>query len=335
MGRLFGWLDRGYVETIKEYDNRMNQLPELHAGYVFFDWINYRSHAQSFSVFIEWNGELNHKLQDSMPQGGYCFHCTTEEAASLINDHNGIPVYIKLYAKCGRLYVRKLYFNGKNKQYEIHFNGCEVIPPDMVCFVGLQNYSSQQGILSLLESREENIKEEKPKRWWTGSGRAARGSYRNYRGSYRNFRGSFSGSYRGLFGSYRGYGGSYSNLMGSYRGFGGSYYGVYGSYRSLLGSYRNLGVGYGSYWSHGGYQGSFYRNSLGGSYRNSLGSSYRSFLGSYRYLGGSYHGSFRGFNGSYFEGFYQNMINGSESFADDTVEENQIDGALGYGLELI
>lgn len=376
MGRLFGWLDRGYVETIEEYDNRMNRLPEIHAGFVFFDWMNYRSYARSFSVFIEWNGELNHKLQDAMPQGGYCFWCTPEEAASLINDHNGIPVYIKLYAKCGRLYVKHLYFKRGDKRCEIHFNGCEVSPPDMVCFVGLQNYSSQQGILPLLDYKEPDKNEEPAKKWWTGSGHAIRGSYPKKRGSYRSLFGSYKGfggsykisrgSYRGLGGSYRklqgsfygnllgsyrgmsssylsysgsyrnlwssylSYGGSYRNLLGSYRSYGGSYYnflgsyyGVSGSYRSMFGSYRNLGIGYGSYW---GSQGSSYRNVLG-SYRGS----YRNLSGSYRNLNGHY----TRLDGNDNENIYQNMNYEPELHTDDILEEIQVDGALGYGLELI
>ncbi len=298
MGKLFGWLNRSYAETIEAYNTRMNRLPELHAGYVFFDWVNYDIAARSFSVYIEWNGELNQKLQDAMPQGGYAFRCSEEQAACFTRDHNGSPVYVKLHAKCGRLYVKRLYFNSADRQYELFFNGCDVIPPEMVCFWGRGpvdklDYSS---FLSQEPEREtgcgpENLRNGSYRRLqssyhssFRGSRRALRGSY--LVGSYRSLFGSYwSGSYRSLFGSY--WSGSYRSLFGSY--WSGSYRSLFGSYWS--GSYRSL---FGSYWS-GSYR------SLSGSYRRlwssflGMGSGYRGLLGSYRNL----YGSYRGMGGSY------------------------------------
>ena len=311
MGKLFGWLNRGYAETIEAYNTRMNRLPVLHAGYVFFDWVNYDAAAHSFSVYIEWNGELNRKLQDAMPQGGYAFRCSEEQAACYTKDHNGSPVYIKLHAKCGRLYIKHMYFNSADKRYELFYNGCEVIPPEMVCFWGRGPVEKMDYSSFLPQEPEQDTVR--------GQREVQRGSYRrlrsSFRGSYRGLRGSYRvGSYRSLLGSYRGIGGSYRSLSGSYRGILGSYRSLSGSYRGMLSSYRNLlgsyrGIGgsyrslFGSYYGIGGsYRslfGSYY--GIGGSYR-SLSGSYRGMLGSYRSLSGSYRGivgSYRSLSGSY------------------------------------
>ncbi len=358
MGKLFGWLNRSYAETIEAYNTRMNRLPELHAGYVFFDWVNYDIAARSFSVYIEWNGELNQKLQDAMPQGGYAFRCSEEQAACFTRDHNGSPVYVKLHAKCGRLYVKRLYFNSADMQYELFFNGCDVVPPEMVCFWGRGpvdklDYSS---FLSQEPERETGCRAEDLRNGsyrrlqssyhssFRGSRRALRGSY--LVGSYRSLFGSYwSGSYRGMFGSY--WSGSYRSLFGSYRS--GSYRSLSGSYWS--GSYRSL---FGSYWS-GSYR------SLFGSYRNLYGS-YRGMGGSYRVLSGSQSilaGSRRRLSGSYrriTEGDIWNgrvaapvdgaavMLNESDGavYYDENEisvhireDDNMVDGTLGYGLDLI
>ncbi len=343
MGKLFGWLNRSYAETIEAYNTRMNRLPELHAGYVFFDWVNYDIAARSFSVYIEWNGELNQKLQDAMPQGGYAFRCSEEQAACFTRDHNGSPVYVKLHAKCGRLYVKRLYFNSADRQYELFFNGCDVIPPEMVCFWGRGpvdklDYSS---FLSQEPEREtgcgpENLRNGSYRRLqssyhssFRGSRRALRGSY--LVGSYRSLFGSYwSGSYRSLFGSY--WSGSYRCLSGSYRRLWSSFLGMGSGYRGLLGSYRNL---YGSY------------RGMGGSYRVLAGS--QSILaGSRRRLSGSYR---RITEGDIWNGRVAAPVDGAAGMLNESdgavyydenetsvhiwEDDNMVDGTLGYGLDLI
>lgn len=262
MGKLFGWLNRSYAETIEAYNTRMNRLPVLHAGYVFFDWVNYDAAAHVFSVYIEWNGELNQKLQDSMPQGGYAFRCSQEEAACYINEHNGSPVYVKLHAKGGRLYIKHMYFNGSDKRYELFFNGCDVIPPEMVCFWGREPVEKMDFLSLVPEETEKNADD--------GTKKTQNGSYRNQYGSYRGI----MGSYRGLTGSYRSLSGSYRSIWNSFLGMGSGYRGLFGSYQGILGSYRSL---------TGSYRG------IAGSYCNQSGS-YRSITGSYRSLGSSYYG---------------------------------------------
>lgn len=335
MGKLFGWLNRSYAEGIEAYNSRMNRLPLLHAGYVFFDWVNYDTAAHSFSVYIEWNGELNQKLQDSMPQGGYAFRCSQEEAACYINEHNGSPVYVKLHAKCGRLYIKHLYFNDSDKQYELFFNGCDVVPPEMVCFWGRVPVEKMDFLSVVPEETEKNADD--------GMEKLQNGSYRRQQSSFRGSRRRGHGSYRVVWGSHRGISGSYRSMWNSFLGMGSGYRGISGSYRGLTGSYRSLT---GSYRSISG----SYR-SMTGSYR-SISGSYRSMIGSYRGISGSYrnqYGSYRGIGGSYYGMRDSYFGMGSDRILSDvfgrTLEsgqnftnietDNMVDNALGYGLDLI
>lgn len=341
MGKLFGWLNRSYAETIEAYNTRMNRLPVLHAGYVFFDWVNYDAAAHVFSVYIEWNGELNQKLQDSMPQGGYAFRCSQEEAACYINEHNGSPVYVKLHAKGGRLYIKHMYFNGSDKRYELFFNGCDVIPPEMVCFWGREPVEKMD-FLSLVPEETEKNADDGTKKTQNGSYRA--GSYRGIMGSYRGLTGSYrslSGSYRSIWNSFLGMGSGYRGLIGSYRNQYGSYRGIMGSYRGLTGSYRSLSGSYRSIWNSFLGMGSGYRG-LFGSYQGILGS-YRSLTGSYRGIAGSYcnqSGSYRSITGSYrsLGSSYYGVGSGKIStggFEEKLETDNMVDNTLGYGLDLI
>ncbi|MGN0327305.1 MAG: hypothetical protein ACI4DW_13395, partial [Lachnospiraceae bacterium] len=196
MGKLFGWLDTNDRETAKTYDDKINRMQGFHAGYVFFDWVNYDEIMQTFSVYVEWNGEFNCKLQDAMPQGGYCFQCSKEEAASLINDYNGAPLYIKLCSKAGRLYVKKLYFTKGGRCYQIFFNGCDVVTPEMICFMGRSPFEKPD--ISSMELAKPQEMHRSSAGLWRGSRRTgmgysgsyAGGSYRKVKGSYQILRGS-------------------------------------------------------------------------------------------------------------------------------------------------
>ncbi|HPF30194.1 MAG TPA: hypothetical protein PLZ77_08860, partial [Lachnospiraceae bacterium] len=109
MGRVFCWLNQNPLESAGEYDNRINHLPALHAGYAYFSWANYDAINHNFSVYAVWNGEFNDKLHDQMPQGGYMIHCEEAEAIYLISEASGVPIYMKLCSKQGRLYAGEMY----------------------------------------------------------------------------------------------------------------------------------------------------------------------------------------------------------------------------------
>ena len=138
MGKMYDWLDRRKRESARGYDNRINQYPPQHAGYIFFDRINYDAVRHVFSVFAVWNGELNEKLQDALPQGGFEIHCSRQEAEYFCSELCGVPVFIQLFAKAGRLYTKELYIRYCDKIFLVNFTGCEVVPLQLVCFRGLQ-----------------------------------------------------------------------------------------------------------------------------------------------------------------------------------------------------
>lgn len=324
MGKLFDWLDKDDRETTKAYDNKINRMQGFHAGYVFFDWVNYDEVTQIFSVYVEWNGELNYKLQDAMPQGGYCFRCSKEEAVSFINDYNGAPLYIKLCSKAGRLYVKKLYFTKEGRCYQIFFNGCDVVTPEMICFMGRSPFEKPD--ISVMELPEPQELHRSSVSLWRGSKRTGMGYYGSYAGgSYRNVKSSYRslfGSYLGWTGSYRR--GSYRSLLGSYLGWTGSY--SRSSYRSLLGSYRGVT---GSY-----RQNNNNNNNRSGSYRGA-GGSFRSINGSFRGITGSGHrrsGSYYGISDAHKDFLY--MEENEITIYEEGNEVPDI-GALGYGLDLI
>lgn len=265
MGRLFGWLNRSFTESSNDYQNRINRLPVLHAGYIFLDKTNYHPESSSFALFAEWNGELNSKLQDALPQGGYYFQCSPAEAEELCKNNCGIPVYCKLYAKSGRLLVKRLFFKKLEKEFEVHFNGCEVTPPEMVYFMGLSTDVIPVEDTKNNTTKNDNVPSRKAKNWWLGSGKAIKGSYHiktvkgSYSTSYRKNVASSGSRLRSVVTSYShgmGMGQSNNNNNnnnnGSYRGSGrlrisGSYRiassrsvssGLRSSYHTVLGSFR-------------------------------------------------------------------------------------------------
>ncbi|MBQ8262447.1 MAG: hypothetical protein IJZ00_09195 [Lachnospiraceae bacterium] len=303
MGKMYCWLDRGKSETVENYDNRINQMPGFHAGYAFFHPVNYNAADHVFAVYMVWNGEFNAVLQDSMPQGGYVVHCSCKEAASLSEGWTGLPVYAKVVSKDGRIYIKEILLDYNEKHFVISYNGCDVVPPEEICFWDLGNVNAffapkpvdSAGSFYRLQ----------------GSGKYLLGSYRGLRGSGR-LRWQFGsgmglglgngfgyGSGKTFLGSYRKMQGSGKYLLGS--GFGLGYglgYG-YGSSRYLLGSFRGLhgsggmrrqfGFGLGSGFGYGfgfgyGYGSGRYLLGSGLGLGNGFGYGY----GSGRYLFGSY-----------------------------------------------
>lgn len=328
MGKLFDWLDKDKKETTKTYDHKINRMQGFHAGYAFFDWVNYDEATQIFSVYVEWNGELNGKLQDAMPQGGYCFRCSKEEVAGFINDYNGAPLYIKLCSKAGRLYVKKLYFTKGGRCYQIFFNGCDVVTPEMICFLGRSPFEKPDIFaMELLKPQELHRSFTS---LWRGSRRTgmgyfgsyAAGSYRNVKGSYGIWKGSGQRRSAGRTGSYSR--SSYRSILGSYLEWTGSY--SRSSYRNLLGSYRGVT---GSY-----RQNNNNNNNRSGSYRGS-GGIFRSMNGSFRGITGSGHrrsGSYYGISVAHKD--FLNMAENEITIYEEGNEVPEI-GALGYGLDLI
>ena len=268
MGKLFDWLDRGKEETVRAYDNRIDHLQAFHAGYAFLSYENYYPEISGFAAYVVWNGEFNEKLEDPMPAGGFMLHCDAAQAQRMCERPEGFPVFVKLYAKQGRLLVDHMVLTDAERVFDLYFNGCELLPPERLVpvFAGARVPEDAH--------REEYVPEERK------NISAAAGSYRrtlnvgSYRsGSYRMggssyWLGSFiGGSYRAgaLWSLWRSsyFTGSFANWWET---FGGSY--RTGSYRQWWGSYTQARFGVGSY--------------LGGSFRVFFGGTGSYSFGSFR-----------------------------------------------------
>ncbi|MBR1471974.1 MAG: hypothetical protein IJ600_10090 [Lachnospiraceae bacterium] len=322
MGKLFHWLDRGKAETVVGYDNRINRLQAFHAGYAFLSWENYSAELCAFAAYAVWNGEFNAKLENPMPSGGFMMHCTPEQAQELCAFPDGFPLFVKLLAKQGRLYVENMVLADQERVYDFYFNGCEVTPPERLRLV----FAGQREPADAHREEylpEKNAPAEEPKRP-QGSAGSLRGSYR--RGSAGSYlRGSFvAGSYRlgayrwgsAAVGSYRSWLEQFSGSSFRQRGISGSYYGAVwgnGSFgRSAIGSGRFFT---GGSWRFGGWLvGSYRFGGFGGSYAGwrGQGGSYQGF-GSGSFAGGSYRGALFGI-GSYAGGSFRILFGTGSSF---------------------
>ena len=340
MAGRFTWLDRMEGESVRAYDKRINDLAAFHSGYAFLSYENYCPEFYAFAVYTVWNHEFNRKLVNPLPEGGFMMHCDARRAEEMLSCAHGFPVFVKLCAKLGKLYVESFAMADKDVVFDLYFNGCDVKAPEGLVFMGneapellpVQKGFSVAGGSALpryhgSHRRGSYIKAGSvPGSYIKGSyyrAGAAAGSYIKgsfYRlgtasgsymtGSYYRW-GAASGSYRGgLSGSYLSWffgGGSYLKLLfgaGSYRSrlYGGGYTGGF-SAGSFTGSSFTAGFYYGSSYVGGSYiKGSFAgRNFIGGSY---IGGSFVSgrFEGSG--VGGRYFmtGSF--YNGSYHRGSF-------------------------------
>ena len=310
IGKIFEWLDRLPGEEVGAYDNRINSLAAFHAGYAFFSSVNYYASLDGFAVYAVWNSELNGKLEAPLPSGGFMLHCDRAQAEEFLRCAEGFPVFLRLKSKLGRLYAEHLVLSDREKLFDLYYNGCDVIPPGITCFLPVQipadphfnEGGPAEDRTPVADGRSAGGSF--PLRGSYRFGRYGRGSYRKgsyIRGSFR-FGSLYRGSYRG--GSFRYFG------TGSYF-FGGFGLGETGSFRSLgrgsylssvLGSYRFTGFSMTGSYRFGSYRGGSFRYAFwGGGFASAAGSFYK---GSFRLFGGS--GSFRQpmFNGSYYGGSY-------------------------------
>ena len=370
MAGRFTWLDRQDGESVRAYDNRINELAAFHSGYAFLSYENYCPEFYAFAVFAVWNDEFNKKLVNPLPEGGFMMHCDAKKAEEMCALGHGFPIFVKLVSKLGRLYVESFALADKDVVYDLYFNGCDVKKPEGHVFYG----NEKPQLLPVMKAAEHDSVPA------AGQGNTHCGSYR--RGSYVCGSYFMGGSYRhGSFykGAYMLRGsriggsftrGSYINISGSYAGrVSGSYSGqLSGSYLSWFfggGSYLKLLFGAGSY-RNVFYGGSSYAGALSGSFKGfsflqgsyAKGSFSRGSF-AYGYVTGSYiNGSFVNryfltgsfYNGSYhrgsfiYGGFADVPVSYRRGAADDKKQDEnkheefvirRLIEELGYGLDLI
>ena len=213
-----------------QYDNRIARMFPFAAGTVYFDLRNYDAQTGEFGIYIEWDKELEMVLGYALPAGGYFVKSTIAQAYRFHTLDRGLPIYVKLIAQNGRLYLYRTYVMMEGRPFSVEFGGGALIP---------------------FEDRYEELGCEAAKQTvYAGSQKLNMGSQRVFTGSQRLLTGSqrfrWNGSQmRMLFGSQGGFRyltGSQYRIFGSQRMFTGSQHGMFGSQRMMMGSqYRMTG----------------------------------------------------------------------------------------------
>ena len=205
MGFIYSSLNRGADENRLQYDNRIARMFPFAAGTVYFDLRNYDAQTGEFGIYIEWDKELEVVLGYALPAGGYFVKSTLAQAYRFHTLDRGLPIYVKLIAQNGRLYLYRTYVMMEGRPFSVEFGGSALIP---------------------FEDRYEELGCEAAKQTvYAGSQKLNMGSQRVFTGSQR-FRWN-SSQMRMLFGS-----------QGGFRYLTGSQYRMFGSQRVFTGSQR-------------------------------------------------------------------------------------------------
>lgn len=267
MGFIYSSLNRGADENRLQYDNRIARMFPFAAGAVYFDLRNYDAQTGEFGIYVEWDKELETVLGYALPAGGYFVKSTIAQAYRFHALDRGLPIYVKLIAQNGRLYLYRTYVMMEGRPFSVEFGGGALIPfedryEELGCeaakqivdagsrkldagsqrmfrgsqgfFTGSQRFRWNSSQMRLLFGSQVGF------RYLTGSQYRMFGSQYRTTGSQRMFTGSQRFRWNGsqmwlLFGSqYR--------IFGSQRMFTGSQHGMFGSQRMMMGSpYRMTG----------------------------------------------------------------------------------------------
>lgn len=252
MSFFFSALKRQKYEDISQFDNRISNMLPIVAGYAFFDLRNYDPESGEFSIYIEWDEELNRQLAYPLPSGGYFIKATGRQACMFHDMGHGIPVYMKPVARNGKIYSYKQYLLIDGRPFSVEFSGANLLP--------IEDRFEELGCRAALTGTGgAHIRQGSGSRRWTGSGFYFTGS--QSAGSSRSFQRLLSsGSGRGFAASgvmtsahqweyefeymWQAYIGSRRYSLGSsrmFRLFGSGAYELSGSNRYFLpGSQRNL-----------------------------------------------------------------------------------------------
>ncbi|MGN0394775.1 MAG: hypothetical protein ACI4EF_05385 [Coprococcus sp.] len=128
MSFIFSSLDRKADEGQVQFDNRISDMLPVPAGRAYFDIRNYEHYSGEFNVYVEWDNELMDKLYYSLPSGGYYVKATIKQAHELHDLKIGLPVYMKLVSREGKIYPYRTYTIAFGRPYSIEFGGGVLIP---------------------------------------------------------------------------------------------------------------------------------------------------------------------------------------------------------------
>ncbi len=310
MSFIFSSLDRKSNEEQIQFDNRISRLLPVLAGRVYFDIRNYDNATGELNVYVEWDDELMDKLQYRLSSGGYYVKVTIKQAYEFHELKTGLPVYMKLISREGRIYPYRTYTMAFGRPYSIEFGGGMLIPfedryEELGCAAAEKLKAQVQGC-----SRKISL---------NGSQRICFNGSQQI-GLFGSQRFGLSGSQsRYLFSSQRGYllGSQGRYLFGSQGRF------LFGSQRSyLFGSQRGYLLGSQRSYLFGSQRGYL----LGSQGRFLFGSQGRYLFGSQRsYLFGSQRGYLLGSQGRFLFGSQPHfMIAGSQQVAADEPKYNGV-----------
>lgn len=125
---MYTFLNRRAEEEQAEYEKRVTRMLPFVAGRAFFDLRNYDAWTGRFSVYIEWDEEVNKSLAYPLPSGGYFVKATLRQAYELHELEQGFPVYMKPMVHQGRLYSYRTYMVYEGRPFSVEFDGCVLIP---------------------------------------------------------------------------------------------------------------------------------------------------------------------------------------------------------------
>ncbi len=125
---IFSALKRQNNEEQSQFDNRIQRMLPFLSGFVYFDLRNYNPESGEFNVYIEWNEELMDMLHYRLPSGGYYVKATIKQAYEFHNLKTGLPVYMKLVSRDGRIYPYRTYTMAFGRPYSVEFGGEMLIP---------------------------------------------------------------------------------------------------------------------------------------------------------------------------------------------------------------
>lgn len=128
MSFIFSSLDRKSNEEQVQFDNRISRLLPVLAGRVYFDIRNYDNVTGELNVYVEWDDELMDKLHYRLSSGGYYVKATIRQAYEFHELKTGLPVYMKLISREGRIYPYRTYTMAFGRPYSIEFGGGMLIP---------------------------------------------------------------------------------------------------------------------------------------------------------------------------------------------------------------
>ncbi len=127
MGFGFSLLDKRADENLLQFDNRISHMLPFVSGTAYFAAENYVPYAGEFGLYIKWNSEINYRLNDRLPSEGFIVKATSGQAAQMCDMTDGVPVYIKLISREGRLYPYRTYITVNGRPFSVEYTGNQLV----------------------------------------------------------------------------------------------------------------------------------------------------------------------------------------------------------------